>query len=481
MRTRWKRLSLRARVFPILIVLVGIIFGGGATMIWYTYRMESLFTDLINRDMAALQVVEELAASLGDHKGLVTNFFLDGNPAWLRQMEKHRDSVKAQLGKARAFTATRADVETLEKIESEYNKYIEVKDQAMLLYLAGNKDGGAIVQREATELLANIVELCSHYKNAHYQRINATQSTSRQEAERLRIIAVTAMSAAGLLGLFLAVILMSQILRPLRELALETDRSSVSGARDKPDNEVVALSHQVRGLIKDMEKFALVGRLAAGIAHSIRNPLTSVKMRLFSLERGLSLSEVQKEDFQVVAQEIRHIDTIVQNFLEFSRPPKLKMQRVSPSDIVDNALQLLRDRLVSYGVEIKVNREIDRLPEVLADQEQLKEVLVNLIVNACEAMSTEGVIVIAENETIDERRGPVVSIRMSDSGPGIPKSIQEKVFQPFFSTKEEGTGLGLTIAARIVSEHGGWLDLTSREGKGATFIINLPLKKEHNE
>jgi len=107
--------------------------------------------------------------------------------------------------------------------------------------------------------------------------------------------------------------------------------------------------------------------------------------------------------------------------------------------------------------------------------------LVNLIVNACEAIASEGVVVIAEKEAVDERRGPVVSIRISDSGPGIPKSIQEKVFQPFFSTKEEGTGLGLTIAARIVSEHGGWLELNAREGKGATFIINLPLKKGHNE
>ncbi len=99
-------------------------------------------------------------------------------------------------------------------------------------------------------------------------------------------------------------------------------------------------------------KWAMVGKLAAGVAHSIRNPLTSVNMRLFSLKRSLAMSPSQKEDFEVISEEIRHLDAIVRNFLEFSRPPKLKMQRVSPSDVVDGAVQLLRYRLESYGVEV---------------------------------------------------------------------------------------------------------------------------------
>ena len=139
------------------------------------------------------------------------------------------------------------------------------------------------------------------------------------------------------------------------------------------ENEIKALSRAVRGLIEDVdqthceleksrehllqaEKMALVGKLAAGMAHSIRNPFTSVKMRLFSLGRTLELTDTQKEDFDVISEEIRHIDTIVQNFLEFSRPPKLKMQPISPSAVVDLALQLLEHRLKSYDVNVKVIR-----------------------------------------------------------------------------------------------------------------------------
>ena len=224
------------------------------------------------------------------------------------------------------------------------------------------------------------------------------------------------------------------------------------------------------------EKMALVGKLAAGMAHSIRNPFTSVKMRLFSLSRSLDLSKTQKDDFEVISEEIRHVDTIVQNFLEFSRPPKLKMQQISPSLVVDMVIQLLKHRLKSYDVKIKVVRK-QMLPKIEADPEQLKEVLVNLVVNACESMKKGGVIVIRENEASSKPFDRMAVIRLSDNGPGIPHSILGKVLQPFFTTKEEGSGLGLSIAARIIEEHRGTLDITSKEGEGATFIISLPLKE----
>ena len=227
------------------------------------------------------------------------------------------------------------------------------------------------------------------------------------------------------------------------------------------------------------EKMAMVGKLAAGVAHSIRNPLTSVKMRLFSLNRSLELNDYQKEDFQVITEEIRHTDTIVQNFLEFARPPKLKMQLVSPSAVVDQTLQLLEHRLKSYDVDVQVNRK-QPLPEIEIDPEQLKEVFVNLIENACEAMEQGGSIVITE-ETIPRPSNPAALIRLSDTGPGISESIREKLFEPFFTTKEEGTGLGLSIALRIVEEHQGRLDVTSKEDQGTTFTITLPLKESGHE
>jgi signal transduction histidine kinase len=132
--------------------------------------------------------------------------------------------------------------------------------------------------------------------------------------------------------------------------------------------------------------------------------------------------------------------------------------------------------LKSYDVSIKINRS-RLLPEIQADPEQLKEAMINIIVNACEAIKKGGLIIVNEKQAFSKTFGKVAEIRLSDNGPGIPEAIIDKVLQPFFTTKVEGTGLGLSIAARIVEEHGGQLAVASREGQGTTFIITLPVKE----
>jgi signal transduction histidine kinase len=319
-------------------------------------------------------------------------------------------------------------------------------------------------------------------------RILAARTAVHAQAARLRIIAAAAIFLTAGLSLVLFLVFVYQILVPLRRLTVE---AYGEGDPNRFGNEVKTLSHRVRVLLHDVdqshselernretlaqtEKLALVGTLAASMAHSIRNPFTSVQMRLFSLSRSLELDDAQKEDLEVIAAEIRRIDTIVQNFLEFSRPPKLKMQPISPSSVVDSAIRLLEHRLKSYGVIVRVSG-LRPLPQVSADPEQLKEVLVNIIINACEAMSRGGSISIAESTEDHPLLKQVAVIRIRDSGPGISTPVLANIFQPFFSTKADGTGLGLSISQRIISEHRGRLEVQSTAGEGAEFIITLPL------
>ena len=170
----------------------------------------------------------------------------------------------------------------------------------------------------------------------------------------------------------------------------------------------------------------------------------------------------------------------IDNFLEFSKPPKLRKQVICPSDIVDYSVNLLKHRLESYHVTVEIIRE-DRLPYVGADPEQFKEVLLNVILNACEAMKTGGKIVIEEKTLFQGYYPHEVRIEISDNGPGIPESIRDEIFQPFFTTKEEGTGLGLSIATKIIGQHEGSIALSSREGEGGTFIITIPVKEMNLE
>jgi signal transduction histidine kinase len=483
----WKRISLRGRILIILAALVLTTFGGSLVAMWYTQLMESLFTSVVDRDVVAQRGALELETALVMQKGFVTYYSLDGDLKWLEQLDHHHRSFEKWLTRARESTHSDSAREILDRIGSEYLSYSASRDRVIDFYKAGNRQTGAELHWDVRNQFFTIYDLCEEYKKIHQENIARAREEAGKRARLSTAVALGVIPGALVLGALLAYILFVQILKPIRQLALETDPSRTTAGEA---NEVKALSTRVHSLIEDVdqtqtelqlsrehlmqsEKLALVGKLAAGVAHSIRNPLTSVKMRLFSLERTLELSPIQQEDFEVISEEIRHIGIIVQNFLEFSRPPKLKVQRVSPSDVVDMALQLLRHRLESYGVVVEVKRR-RRLPEVEADPEQLKEVFLNLVVNACEAMAEGGQIVVREEEGVADPLGRVAVIRVTDNGPGIPRSIHDKVFQPFFSTKAEGTGLGLSLARRILEEHDGWLSFKSRPGEGATFVITLP-------
>jgi signal transduction histidine kinase len=478
----WHRINLRNRIYLILTALVFITLLCGLITVWYTYRLERVLTGIIDRNLVAYQSAESFESSLINQKGFVSYYFLDGDPDWLKQLGKYRQIFNEQLHAARLLVEDEQQKQALDQIDREYQLYIDDKDRVINYYKTGEREQGTELHQKVRDRFFNILKLCKRYKEFHTQKIMSARNESLLQARKLRFIAGVAIFVVFSLSVLLAFILANQILDPLHRLAQEANKE---GTLKKSGDEVKAISRSVHDLIEaagqthielersrehllQAEKMAMVGKLAAGMAHSIRNPLTSVKMRLFSLSRSLKLSDYQNE-------EIRHTDAIVQSFLEFSRPPRLKMQQISPSIVVDMGLQLLEHRLKSYDVTVNVIRK-QQLPEIQADPEQLKEVLVNLIINACEAMEQGGSIVIEEEEDLVSPSGRVAVIRLKDNGPGIPESIRDNIFQPFFTTKEEGTGLGLSIAARIVEEHQGRLDIQSKEGQGSTFIITLPIK-----
>ncbi len=483
----WTRISLKNRIFIHLVAIFLVTLSGAAIMVWYSYSIEGVLTAITDENLVAFQSAESLEITLVNQKGFVSYYFLDGNPDWLVQLEKYRRLFSEQLGQARILAQSPRQKQAIAHIADEYAHYIREKDQVINYYKAGEVKFGSKLHQDVRSRFFAILQMCEEYKREHTQSIMDAKQEALIEAARLRDTAMAVIVTHILLVLLLAYLLVYQILNPLRALIRETSRNENI---EKSGNDVKTLSQSVRGLIEDVgqtqveleksretllqaDKMAMVGKLAAGMAHSVRNPFTSVKMRLFSLNRSLKLSGTQKEDFEVISEEIDHIDTIVQNFLEYSRPPKLKMQPVSPSTVVDTAIQLLRYRLESYNVQATIHRN-GMLPAIDADPDQLKEVLVNLIVNACEAMTGGGKIDIHERVIDSPPNRRQAEICISDNGPGIAATEVKKVFDPFYTTKEDGTGLGLSIVSRIIKEHGGSVDLTSEEDRGTTFCIVLP-------
>ena len=489
----WFQLNLRTRIYLLLAALVIVAAGSGTLMFWHTYRMQSLLTGIITRNLAAFETAAALETALVNQKGFVTYYFLDGDANWLRRLGEYRQIFRDHLQKALQLAQSDSQQAAIARIEKEYHEYVEQKDRVIALYKAGRREEGAELHKQVRRFFFDILMLCKTYKNTQLEQIRQAQTDSAINANRLRMATATTIFFQTVLVIGLGLVFVRQILWPVsRMLKIAAKEFHPENSKNIVDALSLSVNHLIqdvdqaqreleksRGYLLQAEKMALVGKLAAGMAHSIRNPFTSVKMRLFSLGRSLKLDRTQEEDFAVISQEIKHIDTIVQNFLEFSRPPKLVMQSVSPSTIVDHALQLLSHRLNSYGVDVKVARSTP-LPQVLADPEQLKEVLVNLIINACEEMKSGGSIVI-EERLFGQQPHQFAVLSLSDSGPGVAPALRERIFQPFFTTKDEGTGLGLSIASRIVGEHGGTLALEEGTTAGATFVITLPVKEVEHE
>ncbi|MBI5844319.1 MAG: histidine kinase [Deltaproteobacteria bacterium] len=483
-------LSLRRRIYVLLFAVVAVNATTAIATAWFLRTAQENYTKAMARDLASLVSAQRLESTFVMQKGYITYFALSGDREWLARLAERRAMFESALREASLYDGTGHARAILNRIEGGYVRYSQDRDRVISLYVNNEKQEAAIAHWKVRDQFRSIVSLCEQYRKVHEASLSEARHRYEGLARRVSAVGLVALPAGVLLGLLLALVLSRQVLAPIRRLALPEKPSP-----DDPfcRDEVDALDKKVKRLMEDRrqslakleqsrehliqaEKLAMVGKLSAGVAHSIRNPLTSVKMRLFSLERSLSLNPVQKEDFEVISEEIGHLDTIIANFLEFARPPRLKMQSLSLSDVVDATLALFRHRLESYGMKVSVERG-ERLPPTQADPEQLKEVLANLLVNSCEAMAQGGKISIRESVENTPEGGGFVSVEYSDNGPGISPELAEKIFEPFFSTKEEGSGLGLSIAKRVMDEHGGSIRILSTAGSGATFVLKVPLKE----
>ncbi|WP_300154868.1 ATP-binding protein [Solidesulfovibrio sp.] len=487
------RLGLRARVYLLLGGLLLVNMAGPVIMVWYAAMARDLYTATADKDLAALTAAHELENALLNQKGYATYYYLSQDQVWLAKLDESRRAFLLWLERMRQQVDAPEAVALLDGIEAAYKEYAAAKDNVISLYQQGRVEAAKGQHWAVREDFDGLRDLCDRFKEFFRARMRETGEVYIERTDMVMGVAVVGVVINATLGFFLAYVLVGQILDPLRRLARgggARGREALAGFSD----EVKAIGQKFSDLEKDVdqahldleqsrghlmqsEKLAMAGRLAAGVAHTIRNPLTSVKMRLFSLERGLKLDPSQQEDFEVIAEEIGHIDTIVRNFLEFARPPKLTAQPVSLSAVVDTTLTLLRHRLESYNVEVSVERA-RVLPEINADPDQLKEALVNLVLNACEAMVEGGSLTLREEAGVLEPYGRIVALRVTDSGPGVDPALFDSIFQPFFTTKGEGSGLGLPIVKRIVEEHGGWITIQSPPSGGAVFTMVFPCAGE---
>ncbi|WP_202710442.1 ATP-binding protein [Sporosalibacterium faouarense] len=216
-----------------------------------------------------------------------------------------------------------------------------------------------------------------------------------------------------------------------------------------------------------------LGELSAGMAHEIRNPLASIKGYAQIARMELEESHQSYEDLTIILNEVERLDRIIERFMAFARPNQPIKTEVSIGDLIDETIRLMKSDLVKNRIKVKFVRANN--DKILVDYEQIKQVLINILINAIQASSHGDEILI---KTYGIYKENFFAIKIIDQGVGINDEIIDKIFTPFYTTKEDGSGLGLSISSQIIKNHQGFLEIDNTLKRGTSILIKLPMRGE---
>lgn len=309
----------------------------------------------------------------------------------------------------------------------------------------------------------------------------------KQSAINIALVAISAIIMITIIGSIIAI----NITAPVKKLLYATERLATGDLNTevnvKTKDEIGLLARSFDQMTKELklsrdrlvqsEKLAAVGKLAAGIAHEIRNPLTSMKMIVQLLRKKVQHDESAKESIQIILNEIDRLELIVSGFLDFAKPMELSLKPTKINDVISDVLKLMQDNLRHRKIKL-VNKFEDNLPEIMLDENRMKQVFMNIILNSMQAMPDGGMITIQCNYEQHEKK---IYIEVSDTGIGMSQNVINHAFEPFFSSKSDGTGMGLANVKKIIELHNGSIKIESAEGKGTKVIISLDKQEKHLE
>jgi two-component system NtrC family sensor kinase len=261
---------------------------------------------------------------------------------------------------------------------------------------------------------------------------------------------------------------------------LEKEKLELEKWGETLENKVEERTNELKKVHEQLfrsEKLASLGKLAAGVAHEINNPLTGVLTNSSLMLEDLEKDDPRREDVEVIVSETIRCREIVKRLLDFARQTKPQKKLTNINSLIDNIILLVRNQTSFRNINIQ-KCLAEEVPTIYADVDQIQQVFINLIINSSEAMVKGGELKIDSKLSANKE---FIEIKFQDNGPGIPEHIKARIFDPFYTTKEHGTGLGLSISYGIIERHGGDITVDSAVGEGTTFIIHLPVNPAEEE
>ncbi len=245
----------------------------------------------------------------------------------------------------------------------------------------------------------------------------------------------------------------------------------------------ITRTKELEHLLMTRNKMSSLGRIASGMAHEIRNPLTGITSYLYTLEQLCDLQTLLPKDFELMKQIVNQLklashkmDAVIKRVLDFSRPTPPQMLRIKINQCIETVIHLAAVTMRKAGVRVSIKLS-ENLPACYGDAALIEQVIMNLIQNASravQALDREKIVAVSSSFKNDQ-----ITVSVSDSGPGVPNNLKEKIFDPFFTSSSEGTGIGLSIAQRIITDHNGSLSVHDSDLGGARFVVTLPVEKRN--
>lgn len=480
----------------------------GIVAAWYVHRLQKQNSELLARDVASMLAAEDLEIKMREVRSCVSCFLREGRIDYLHQIPPLKEATKQLVGTAKESATTPHEIELLERLErGRVRFFAELDDRTN-----SNKSE---VRARLTKLMndhrmeGEIFDPARAYVDFHRQVVARSSEQSQIMANRMGLgllLLGLCGSAAGLLAGFgiaraisrsivqLSVPVhgaagkLNEVVGPITLSAgggFEELEVALQNMADHIGTVVERLEQREREVLRG-EQLAAVGQLAAGIAHELRNPLMAINILVQAAAEREDGSGLRGRDLAVVEEEIGRLDSSIQSLLDFARPPRPSKTLVDVRQLVNQSLDLVSARAEQQRVAIR--REAAQPPAfVEIDGGQIRQVLLNLLLNSLDAMpggGNLGVHIRAAPSSASDSTGSVGSpsaqarsgylIQIADSGCGLPEDLGDRIFEPFVSTKETGTGLGLPICRRIIAEHGGWIGAENHPAGGAVFSIWLP-------
>jgi signal transduction histidine kinase len=425
------------------------------------------------------ELLHALPAEAGDLPKLAAQF-----------TEKHQQ-LRRQLEEVKRLADKPDEQQLVAQIEPEVEKYFRA--WAGRSEVLPDEAEGFVA--EQTRQLERVLRHCTELRDFNIRQVGASDRAHQAVlVNRLTWGLLAVGVGAPLSGLLLGYMMARSLHQSMCQLSVRIRdahgrlRSELQPVVLEDPNDLPDLHRQMQGVLDEIEhvverlqqserqvlraeQLAAVGQVAAGVAHELRNPLTSVKMLVQAGLEGDSPATLPREDLGLIEHEIRRMESCIQTFLDFARPPHSEKRQTDLHDVVHRALALVEGRARRQNVSVTADQPPGPI-ELLIDGEQIHQALLNLLLNALDALPQGGAVRL---EVVPApHSGAGVTVRVRDNGPGIAPRILSRLFEPFVSGKETGLGLGLSICRRLVEAHGGSIAGKNLPGGGALFEFVLP-------